>query len=228
MEWQMYSSDYSTHGAFFGVKKACEPVHVQLDQPDLDVTVVNNTTRPLGRLRLSAWVLDAAGKALSRQEQRVTAPAGAAVRGYRLDLPAQAKDGVVFVKLWLADDGGRVLAENFYWHAAQKAGYRKLNDMATGTVECSAVLRTKAGAPRVEVILTKRSPGVALAAQVILRDAATGARVLPAYASDNFVSLLPGERRLVTIEAPAHAGPMRVELKGWNVRGALVPVTVAR
>ncbi|HKG13516.1 MAG TPA: glycoside hydrolase family 2 TIM barrel-domain containing protein, partial [Pyrinomonadaceae bacterium] len=25
MEWQMYSSDYSTHGAFFGVKKACEP-----------------------------------------------------------------------------------------------------------------------------------------------------------------------------------------------------------
>ncbi|HYY98829.1 MAG TPA: hypothetical protein VE642_09580, partial [Pyrinomonadaceae bacterium] len=60
---------------------------------------------------------------------------------------------------------------------------------------------------------------------VVLRDAVTKARVLPAYASDNFVSLLPGEARRITIEVPAGPRDAAVELKGWNVRGALVPVS---
>jgi hypothetical protein len=228
MEWQMYGSDYSTHGAYFGVKKACEPVHVQLDQPDLDVTVVNNTTRSLDRLRLTARVIDVTGAGISTREQTVTAPSNAAVRVFRLDVPGQATDGVVFVKLTLADEAGRVLAENFYWQAAQKSGYRKLNDMAEVSLDCSAVLKTEGEAVRVEVELTNRGPGVALAAQVVLRDASSRARVLPAYAGDNFFSLLPGEGRRVTVEAPAPARRFEVEVKGWNVRRAFVPVTAAR
>ena len=32
--WQIYSSDYDTPAAYYAVKKACEPLHVQLDLPD--------------------------------------------------------------------------------------------------------------------------------------------------------------------------------------------------
>jgi hypothetical protein len=41
---------------------------------------------------------------------------------------------------------------------------------------------------------------------------------LPAYYSDNFISLLPGESREVRIEWKA-GGPenVRVDLDGWNV-----------
>jgi mannosylglycoprotein endo-beta-mannosidase len=93
-------------------------------------------------------------------------------------------------------------------------------------LDCSPVMRAGRGAPRVEVELTNRSDAVALAAQIILRDARTRERVLPAYASDNFVSLLPGEARRIIIEVPASEGarPMLVELKGWNVRAGFVPV----
>jgi hypothetical protein len=227
-EWQLYASDYSTDGAYFGVKKACEPLHVQLDQPDLDITLVNNTTRALDGLRVSARVLSVSGEEISAREERASAPAAAASKLFRLQLPRQADEGVVFVKLELKDGGGRVLAENFYWQAARKGGYLKLNGMAEAVVACSARLTRGAGAARVEVDLTNRGPGVALAAQVVLRDAASRARVLPAYASDNFVSLLPGERRVITVEAPATAGRLEVELKGWNVRGALVPVVAGR
>lgn len=76
--------------------------------------------------------------------------------------------------------------------------------------------------------MTNHGDGVALAAQVVLRDAVTKARVLPAYASDNYVSLLPGEQRRITIEVPRPTRGMTVELKGWNVRGAFVPVVAAR
>jgi hypothetical protein len=228
MEWQMYSSDYSTHGAFFGVKKACEPVHAQLDEPDAGITVVNNTTRAHFNLRLITRVVDVSGVGISTREDTVSAPSNAAVRVFRLDMPRQAKEGVVFVRLTLADDAGRVLSENFYWRAAQKAGYRKLNDMGEAVLDCLPVVKVVWGASRVEVELTNRSDAVALAAQVVLRDARTRARVLPAYASDNFVSLLPGENRRVTIEVPARVRDAAVELKGWNVRNAFIPVTPAR
>lgn len=228
MEWQMYSSDYSTHGAFFGVKKACEPVHAQLDEPDADITVVNNTTRPLFNLRLITRVVDVAGTGISTREDTVSAASNSAVRVFRLGMPEQAKEGVVFVRLTLADDAGRVLSENFYWRAAQKSGYRKLNGMGEAVLDCLAVSKAVRGASSVEVELTNRSDAVALSTQLILRDARTRARVLPAYASDNFVSLLPGEARRVRIETPARARAAVVELKGWNVRHAFIPVTPAR
>jgi len=39
---------------------------------------------------------------------------------------------------------------------------------------------------------------------------------------------VPGERRRLTIEVPGAARAMEVELKGWNVRRALVPVVATR
>jgi hypothetical protein len=229
MAWQMYSSDYSTHGAYFGIKKANSPVHVQLDQPDLDLTVVNNTRTPLRGLRLLAHVYDLNGAAVSAQEQPLSAPSNAAVRVARLRVPARARDRVIFVRLQLLDAGKRVLAENFYWHAAQKSAYRKLDEMPERPLSCLALLKTGRGAAHVEVELTNyHEYGVALAAQVVLRDAETGGRVLPAYASDNYVSLVPGERRRIFIEVPKPTRAMNVELKGWNVPRAVIPVAAAR
>ena len=47
---------------------------------------------------------------------------------------------------------------------------------------------------------------------------AAGARVLPAYYSDNYVSLLPGERRVVTIRTEVGAARAdRIAVRGWNV-----------
>jgi hypothetical protein len=51
--------------------------------------------------------------------------------------------------------------------------------------------------------------------------------VLPAYASDNYVALLPGETRQIVFESPtiAAANDLQVELTGWNTRPATAVVT---
>ena len=47
--WQIYSSDYDTAAAYYAVKKACEPLHAQLNLPDYRLAVVNTTRdRPIG------------------------------------------------------------------------------------------------------------------------------------------------------------------------------------
>ena len=52
---------------------------------------------------------------------------------------------------------------------------------------------------------------------------ADGTRVLPAYYSDNYVSLLSGEARDVAIEYPA-GGAAQVGVRGWSVAGVVVGV----
>jgi hypothetical protein len=132
----------------------------------------------------------------------------------------------VFIKLELKDEAGRVLSENFYWYASQAAGYRRLNDMREAAVECSAMRASECGMVRVSLELANRSGSVALALQATVRDARKHTRVLPAYADDNFISLLPGERRRLTIEVPASvgSGELEVALAGWNVQSLAVPV----
>ena len=47
--------------------------------------------------------------------------------------------------------------------------------------------------------------------------AATGKRILPAYYSENYVSLLPGEERSITIEFAAGESKAAIGLRGWNL-----------
>ncbi len=227
MEWQMYSSDYGTYGAYFGIKKASEPLHVQIDLPDLETAVINNTAGGVSNLRLRARVFSLQGQEIFSREDKLSIPASSATESFKLALPALAAQGVVFVKLELLNETNEVLADNFYWYAAEAAGYRKLNDLATTSVECSAVkLANKDNFARVQIDLSNNTKVIALATEVTLRRVLDKTRVLPAYASENYVSLLPGEQRRITVEVPLSAikGEMEVALTGWNAKAVTVPV----
>ena len=54
--------------------------------------------------------------------------------------------------------------------------------------------------------------------------AATGERILPAYYSENYVSLLPGEERTITVEFPAGTPRPAIALRGWNLTAETVKV----
>jgi hypothetical protein len=57
---------------------------------------------------------------------------------------------------------------------------------------------------------------------------ASGERVLPAYYSDNYISLLPNESRTITIEADAkafHGENALIVFDGWNI--SVTPATFA-
>ena len=56
------------------------------------------------------------------------------------------------------------------------------------------------------------------------KDAATGERILPAYYSQNYVSLLPGEEQTVTVAFPAGQGKPAIGVRGWNVTADTVAV----
>jgi hypothetical protein len=103
-----------------------------------------------------------------------------------------------------------------------------MDDMPAAKVEVTAQAEAAiAGENRLSVKLTNSGDTPLLAAKLTLKDAATGQRILPAYYSDNYTSLLPGESRALSIAYPssiAH-GNLVVMLRGWNLDTASIPVS---
>jgi hypothetical protein len=213
--WEIFSSDYDTQASYYGVKKACEPVHVQLDLSNDTVAVANTTTEARAGLKLSARVYGLDNKLLLTRDAMVNAAPDAVTPGFPLALaPLIGDDGVVLVRLELRGADGQLVSDNFYWRAAHDAGYRALDRLAAATVTVTAQ-----AASRNEIRVDLRNAGqvAALENKLTLLDG-DGSQVLPAYYSDNYVSLLPGEERVITIAIPESAGKsgLRLELRGWN------------
>jgi hypothetical protein len=224
--WQIVNADYDTQSSFYAVKKACEPLHVQLDLSNYNVAVVNTTNDAQAGLTLTANVYSLENKVLLHKEEKRDAAADALTDGFQLDLaPLLAAEKMVLVNLELRNSSGEVVSRNFYWLGADNASYRRLNRLPTATLSATAKSTRTGDNIRVKVELSNTGTAVSLATKLTLLNAADGSRILPAYYTDNYVSLLPGESREIEIEYPSKSanGPAQVALRGWNLAKQVVP-----
>ena len=129
---------------------------------------------------------------------------------------------VHFVKLELRDSKGRLLSDNFYWRAApgDEDNFPALNTLPTVALDIQATRHDTGGQCRLDVVLRNPSKSIALMSHLQLRKARSGQRVLPVFYSDNYLSLLPGDRKMLTVEAAASdlggEAPL-LAVDGWNV-----------
>jgi beta-galactosidase/beta-glucuronidase len=222
--WQILSHDYDTHAAYYGTQKAAEPVHAQMSLADHRLAVVNNGLAPISGAALRARVVGLDGRPLGDRTWRIDAPANGTALGETLDLSGPLAQGAVVVRLDLAAADGAPLSSNLYWVAKDAEGERKLSAMADQPVSITAAGGKAGEETVVTVTLANTGSAPALNGKLTLVDA-KGARILPAYYTDNYVSLLPGERRTVEIRYPGQARPgAKVELRGWNVTAAKTEV----
>jgi hypothetical protein len=224
--WQILSSDYDTQASFYGVKKACEPLHIQLNLANYHVDIVNTTTAAHAGLTVSAKVYTLANALLTEQTDHKDIPADSTTPSLRLDLGQYLAQGMVLVKLELRDAQGALVSQNLYWLGAKPASYRELNKLAPTQLQASASSSTAADMLKVTVQLTNTSAVASLENKLTLLDARDHARILPAYYSDNYLSLLPGESRTIEVEYPASAahGPAELALRGWNALPQVIAV----
>jgi len=225
--WQLYSYDLEPNSSLFASRLACEPVHIQMNEDNWHVVVVNNLPAPLRGARATVLVVNLDGTVLSRSERPVSAEPCLAT-----DLGAIAwKPGlspVHFVKLELRDAQQRLVSENFYWRSLPEHpdDFQDLNGLKEVTLEATVARRDAGGLCLLEVTLSNPTKSVALMAHVQLRGARSGQRVLPVYYSANYVSLLPGESRSIGVEAALadlKGDTPLVSVDGWNTTVAVRP-----
>ena len=120
---------------------------------------------------------------------------------------------VFFIALELTDAKGNVLSRNFYWRSTSKyEGKQTVTGPCTSGFEPLATLPEakptvtarrlpdKDGCNEWEVTI-KNSKRIAFFCQLLLTDVA-GKPIHGTYYSDNFISLLPGQKQVITIRTP--------------------------
>lgn len=87
--WQTYDYYYDLNGAYWGVKKACEPVHIQWSYADNSVKAVNAGTKSYGNVNVEAHVYNLDGTEVKQFAKAATGscPADRATYIMSLDLP---------------------------------------------------------------------------------------------------------------------------------------------
>ena len=246
IQWQLYDWYLRPMVSLYAIRKACAAFAVQLSPLDRRVTVVNSTESPTPGARVRAVAYDLSLQVLAEQTTEADLPPSSATELLQLQLPAAATElPVHFVKLELRDAEGLLLADNFYWLSArlddvevhldpaeahtwpanqpimtprQTPCMAELSDLPTARLE---LIAHREGS---NIVVHVRNPGPRLAFFIRARVLGKGREVLPAYWSDNYFSLLPGEKKALAVEAPAADGPLTVALDGWNIEPVSVEV----
>jgi hypothetical protein len=219
--WQIYHHDLEPNSSLFAVRKACEPVHIQLNENNWDVQVINNLPTALQQGRAIVTIYNLDGSAAYQHEFKVdAAPAQASSLGV-VDWPVGLSP-VHFVKLELQDSAGKVISNNFYWRAlpAHPDDLRDLESLPTVTLDAQIWRHDGDGKCLVDVTLHNSSPHIALMVHLQLRRKDSGERVLPVYYTDNYISLVQAETRTIRIEASQadlKGQTPLVVVDGWNI-----------
>jgi hypothetical protein len=221
--WQIYHYDLEPNSALFAVRKACEPVHIQLNEKEGTLQVINNLPTPLtgAKARLVIYNLD--GSSPYQNEFVVNAAPCASTTLEPVNWPANLS-AVYFAKLELRDAAGKLLSENFYWRtsSSDQEDLTALNELPPVTLEVKALRRDAGGKCFLDVTVRNPAWTVALMAHLQLHRAGDQGRVLPVFYSDNYLSLAPKAEKTITIEADMSAlkgEPPLVLIDGWNIAG---------
>jgi exo-1,4-beta-D-glucosaminidase len=113
MIWHLYDWYLRPGGSYFGVKIACEPLHVQYSYDDRSIVVVNSYYKPFPGLKVTARVynLDMTEK-FSRETTLDVGP-DSTTRVFILP-ELDGLSSTYFVNLRL-ESSGSLLSRNFYW-----------------------------------------------------------------------------------------------------------------
>ena len=226
--WQLYHYDLEPNSSLFAVRSAGEMVHIQFNEADGELQVINNLPQPLtdAVARVSIYLLD--GTLASQYDTKVTAEPSSVTNLGEVKFPPRISS-THFLKLELRDAKGELVSSNFYWRG--EPGYpdllTDLNELPKVTLEAKVERSISGGKQMVTVTLHNPTNSVALMAHLQLRDS-SGERVLPVYYSDNYVSLVPNESISITIEAAQQDSMDKgatVVVDGWNV--SVAPASAA-
>jgi exo-1,4-beta-D-glucosaminidase len=236
--WHLYDYYLVPVGGYFGTKKACEPVHVQYSYDDNSVYVVNSTYETLKGVKVSAKICNIDAKEKASRDATLDLAEDSSTKALELPAP-EGLSTTYFLKLQLHDATGKLVSDNFYWlstkpdvldwagradtvYTPQKAfsDLTGLNSLPKARVAITKTTGITGSEHWMTVSVVNHGDSVAFLIHPRLTRGKGGEDVVPVFWSDNYFSLLPGEKKSVTVRfdssSLAETTPELV-VDGWNL-----------
>ncbi|OOG49209.1 glycoside hydrolase [Rhodanobacter sp. C01] len=244
LHWHLYDYYMNPAGAYFGAKKANEPVHIQYSYDSNAIVLVNHTLDDAHGLQASIHVRNLDGSVRYEKHLQGIDLVGNHTQPVATLPTIAGLPHAYFVELDLASIDGKPVSRNVYWLPAQPdkldwdhsnwyltpvkqyADLTSLQSLPAATSEVRATTRHEGNEDVTTVTLSvpASSKAVALFQHVSIRRGAHGDLALPVLWSDNDVTLWPGES-MVLVARYASQGSVApvVQVDGWNVSTQYIP-----
>jgi hypothetical protein len=216
--WQTYDFYFEPTAAYFGCKKASEPIHIQWNRFANTIEVVNLSAGNLTQLTAQLEVLNLDGTRATTQSVNVDSPEDSVQSPIHLNFPA-GLTAVHYLRLTLSK-GTNVLSTNFYLRGTHEDDYRAIRELAKVTLSANTTTQRKGDTWFLTTTLENPTRTPALMVRLKAVREIAGDRILPAIYSDNYIALMPGERRTLTTElayADTRNQRPRIILSGFNI-----------
>ncbi|MDR2233275.1 MAG: beta-glycosidase [Tannerella sp.] len=206
---QMYDWYLDVNATLYGTRKGCEPFHPQYNIVSKQVELVNTA---LGKhdVTVKAQLYLLSGNVVWEKDTAVMMLPNRVERLFEVPAPVGI-DGVYFLKLTLMD-GGKTLTDNVYWLTNKEKDYSSLNRLPKSTPDISITLNQQQTNYIGTVSLTAKDQ-ISFFNRIKVFDKQTGERILPVHYSDNYITLMPGDRKTVTLEFTSPIPKERIDIK---------------
>ncbi|MGC1372894.1 MAG: glycosyl hydrolase family 2, partial [Candidatus Sulfotelmatobacter sp.] len=237
MIWHLYDYYLRPGGGYFGAKRAMEPLHPIYGYDDHSIWVVSSQYEDAKGLKLLTNIYNLDMTEKFSHEDSIDAAADSTAKIFSLP-DIQDLSPAYFLVLRLEDSAGKIVGSNFYWLStkpetidwakstwwmtptASFADYTSLSQLPKVKLSLSERTERKGDDSITHVTIKNPSQTLAFFVRLKLDRGEHGEEILPVLWEDNYISLLPGEKR--EISATYRADELRgekpsVQISGWNV-----------
>ena len=202
MVWQTYDYYFDPTAGYFGVKKACEPLHIQYNPSSEKVQIINHSGSNARSLTVSYTLYNKEGERLSGEMKSLDVPADKQVEPFSVSVP-QPTDSLaglpeVFILRLTLNLKDRIVSQNDYILSQEDGVFKALLALPKAQVSVEQILSHGDGEWKGTVTVSNLSDTPAFMVRLNLVDG-DGQQVLPVLYSDNYFHLLPHEKRTITV-----------------------------
>ena len=220
MVWQTYDYYFEPTAAYFAIKKASEPLHIQWNPATEEIEVVNYSAGTHNGLTAKVQILKMDGTVAWEKEAKVDSKEDTTNKCIKLEYPSDITK-VHFIKLYLIENG-QVISENFYHRSLEENNYQDLKQLPKVALQSNVnSAKGEDGTWNATVTVENPSQTPALMIRVNVVGDQDGEQFLPIFYSDNYFTLMPGEKKEVKInwkDVDTRGNAPKVEITGYNVQ----------
>jgi exo-1,4-beta-D-glucosaminidase len=238
MLWQLFDWYLMPNGAFYGAKNGCRPLNIIYNYKDHDIYLSNDYHYPFNDLLAEISVLNTNGEVVFSKSLKTAAGKNQPVKIFEMP-ELKGLTSTYFLDLRLKNNKGEPIAINFYWLSTREdilnyensewyltgnssyADLTGINSLKEIEIDVKYDFIAQGDTMFVKVQLENPTDQLAFFIEMTLSGKKSSRSVLPVFWEDNYISLLPGEKREVAgyvFKKDLGTDEPLFSCKGWNIK----------
>lgn len=240
--WQLYDTYLQPNGAFYSVKKACNPLHAIYRYGFDDIYIANEDLEDANNITVKIRAFDLHSKEIFSDQWKGSVKTNISKEIYKLPEIKNLTD-VWFLDIRVYDANNKEVDNSIYWIPLQKdildweaskkldwayytptsqfADYTALDRLPKVKLEYDYRFEKDAENGIVKLLVKNPTESIAFFTYFDLVQPGTDEPILPVYWEDNYITLLPGEERVYEAKyflENWNGEKPELKVKAWNVK----------